>query len=297
MSMLPCAALSRRRLLTLIGCSTLLWRSGPLLAAPLDPQRVVALEWLPVELLVALGVTPLGVADIAGYRNWVGKPALPASVIDLGLRTEPNLELLAQLKPSLMAYSSGYGPAPEKIARIAPGFGVSFSDGLQPLTAASASLIALGERLGLAPRARQHLAQFEQFIARMKPRFARRQRPVLLMSLMDSRHALVIGKHSLFQQVMDQLGIRNAWQGEVNFWGSSVIGLERLAAISDADVICFDHGNQRVTSQVMGSPLWQAMPFVRQQRFWRAPPVWFYGATLSAMYFATVMDSLLGGRE
>jgi hypothetical protein len=29
-----------------------------------DPQRIVALEWLPAELLLALGVTPYGVADI-----------------------------------------------------------------------------------------------------------------------------------------------------------------------------------------------------------------------------------------
>jgi hypothetical protein len=56
----------------------------------------VALEWLPVELMLALGVTPYGVADIPNYNLWVNEPALPDSVIDIGLRTEPNLELLTQ---------------------------------------------------------------------------------------------------------------------------------------------------------------------------------------------------------
>jgi ABC-type Fe3+-hydroxamate transport system substrate-binding protein len=28
---------------------------------------------------------------------------------------------------------------------------------------------------------------------------------------------------------------------------------------------------------LMNTPLWQAMPFVRQQRFQRVPAVWFYG--------------------
>ncbi|AFJ48274.1 Fe(3+)-hydroxamate ABC transporter substrate-binding protein FhuD [Shimwellia blattae] len=290
------AALSRRRLLTLMALSPLLWRSASLHAAPVDSQRVVALEWLPVELLIALGVTPLAVADTSGYRSWVGQPALPQSVVDLGLRTEPNLELLAQLKPSLMVYSSGFGPAPEKIARIAPGFGVTFSDGRNPLNAARASITALGARLGLEDRARAHLADFDGFIRQMAPRFAGRQRPVLLMSLLDPRHALVIGQHSLFQQVMDLLGIENAWQGEVNFWGSSVVGIERLAEIRNADVICFDHDNDTITRQVMATPLWQALPFVRQRRFWRAPPVWFYGATLSAMHFIRLIDKIAGGR-
>lgn len=37
------------------------------------------------------------------------------------------------------------------------------------------------------------------------------------------------------------------------------------------------------------------MPFVREQRFLRAS-VWFYGATLSAMHFARVLDNALGGK-
>jgi iron complex transport system substrate-binding protein len=80
-------------------------------AAAVDPQRIVALEWLPVELMLALGVTPYGVADIPNYNLWVNEPALPDSVIDVGLRTEPNLELLTQMKPSFLFWSAGYGPS------------------------------------------------------------------------------------------------------------------------------------------------------------------------------------------
>jgi iron complex transport system substrate-binding protein len=85
-----------------------------------DPQRIVALEWLPVELLLALGVTPYGVADIPNYRLWVNEPALPDSVIDVGLRTEPNLELLTQMKPSFIVWSAGYGPSPRSWRVLRP---------------------------------------------------------------------------------------------------------------------------------------------------------------------------------
>ena len=35
------------------------------------PQRIVALEWTYVEDLLALGLQPIGVADIEGYHDWV----------------------------------------------------------------------------------------------------------------------------------------------------------------------------------------------------------------------------------
>ncbi|MGK2439529.1 iron-hydroxamate transporter substrate-binding subunit, partial [Klebsiella pneumoniae] len=119
--------ITRRRLLIAMALSPLLWQMRGAQAADVDPQRVVALEWLPAELLLALGVTPYGVADIPNYRLWVNEPALPDSVIDVGLRTEPNLELLTQMKPSFIVWSAGYGPSPEKLARIAPGRGFTFS--------------------------------------------------------------------------------------------------------------------------------------------------------------------------
>lgn len=290
--------LSRRQLLTALALSPLLLKMGNAHSAAIDPQRIVALEWLPVELMLALGVKPYAMADIKNYQAWVGEPKLPDGIIEVGLRTEPNLELLTQLKPSLILYSAGYGPSPEKMSRIAPGLGFSFNDGSgKPLTVARQSLTELGEKLGMQQEARDHLLKFDQFIEQMKPRFASRgDKPVLLMTLLDSRHALVIGKNSLFQQVMDLLGVKNAWQGETNFWGSAVVGLERLAEVKDADVICFDHNNDAEMARVTATPLWNSMPFVRQNRFQRVPPVWLYGATLSAMNFTTTLAKAIGSQ-
>lgn len=63
--MLNSTLLSRRRLLTAMALSPLLLKMNlARAAAAVDPHRIVALEWLPVELMMALGVTPYGVADI-----------------------------------------------------------------------------------------------------------------------------------------------------------------------------------------------------------------------------------------
>ena len=289
--------ISRRRLLTAMALSPLLWKMNQARAASIDLQRIVALEWLPVELLLALGITPYGVADVPNYNLWVSEPRLPDSVIDVGLRTEPNLELLTEMKPSFMVWSAGYGPSPEKLARIAPGRGFNFSDGKKPLAVARQSLVELAQLLNLGPTAEQHLAEYDRFIDSKKPRFVQRgERPVLLVTQLDSRHMLVFGANSLFQDILDEYGIRNGWQGETNFWGSSVVGIDRLAAYKDADVLCFDHGNNKDMDALMATPLWQAMPFVRAGRFQRVPAVWFYGATLSSMRFVRILDNALGGK-
>lgn len=175
--------ITRRRLLIAMALSPLLWQMRGAQAADVDPQRVVALEWLPAKLLLALGVTPYGVADIPNYRLWVNEPALPDSVIDVGLRTEPNLELLTQMKPSFIVWSAGYGPSPEKLARIAPGRGFTFSDGKRPLAMAQRSLLEMADLLGKTQQAKRHLAEFDALMESLRPRFAGRgDRPLLMIS-------------------------------------------------------------------------------------------------------------------
>ena len=71
--------LSRRRLLTALALSPLM-NLAPLRARAGQPAHP-ALEWLPVELLMALGVAPLGVADLHNYAIWVTRSCRPAPSI------------------------------------------------------------------------------------------------------------------------------------------------------------------------------------------------------------------------
>lgn len=285
----------RRRLLTALAFSPLLVQF-PLAARSATQQRIIALEWYPLELLMALGVMPIGVAELHGYAQWVGEPPLPASVVDVGLRTEPNLELITQMKPSLILYSTGYGPDPSRFMRIAPGMGFAFNEGGRgkPLTSARQSLMALAQRLDRVPQAMANLAELDNQMARLKARLSHRpKRPLLLLSIVDARHVIVFTANGLFQEVLDNLGLENAWKAESTFWGSVIVGIERLADLGDVDAIGFEHDNQKVVDQVTGTALWQSLPFVRSGRFTPMPRVWFYGATLSAMQLIGTLDRAL----
>jgi len=45
---------------------------------------------------------------------------------------------------------------------------------------------------------------------------------------------------------------------------------------------------------VAKTPLWQSLPFVRQNQLSVVPAVWFYGATLCAMRFCHILSATLG---
>ena len=65
--------------------------------------KIVALEWTYVEDLLAIGVTPVGVADIKGYDTWVTAGArVPEGVKDVGTRQEPSIEEIRALAPDLL---------------------------------------------------------------------------------------------------------------------------------------------------------------------------------------------------
>lgn len=289
---------TRRRLLQALALAPLLPAWPSVSATRPDLKRIVTLEWSPTELLLSLGVTPLGVADTYNYRLWVKEPALPPGVVDVGTRTEPNLEMLQQLRPSLLLLSAGYGPSPGALQRIAPSMGLAFYTGKEPpLLLARRALYQLAERLDLMPVADRFLAAADAQLAQTRAQLTpAARRPVLLFSFLDARHVLVFGKGSLFMNVMDELGVPNAWPGETNLWGSAVIGIEQLATVKPAHALCFDHGDHRLRDEITATPLWKSLPLARDGVITEVPAIWFYGTTLSAMRFCRLLPHALGGR-
>ena len=96
----PDHRLSRRALLgagAAIGAAALSG-AGPMAFAqtggsPSGP-RIAALGWACAQTILALGVVPLVIPEIERYGRLVVEPAIPPGVQEIGLRSEPNLELL-----------------------------------------------------------------------------------------------------------------------------------------------------------------------------------------------------------
>ena len=63
-----------------------------------EPQAGYAtVDWSVAETLIALEQPPLAVGDVKSYQTWVIEPQLPEGTLDLGIRLQPNMELIAML--------------------------------------------------------------------------------------------------------------------------------------------------------------------------------------------------------
>lgn len=281
------AKITRRGLL---GGMALAWLNASAHAGPRTlPGRIACLEWTSAEMVISLGLSPLCVGDTGGYGDWVAGPALARSTIDLGSRSEPNLELLYELKPDLITGAYGYGLDEQDFTRFAPTFNVAFYRGATPPFAQAVSETRrLGAVLGREAEAAGLITRVESRIAQLRTQMSAR-RPLCIVSMFDDRHVRIYGKGSLFQDVLDRLGLVNVWTRETNSWGFSAVGIEELVSIGDADLISLDPIPRHVRMRIEQSSLWNNLPCVRNGRVVTIPPVWPFGGLAAAERLAGLL--------
>lgn len=259
--------------------------------------RLVTLDWTIAETLMGLGVAPQGVAQIGAYHDWVTQPALPETVMDLGLRSQPNLELLVSMDPDLILISPMFANVAPRLSHIAPVETLDLyspgSDTWQQMleltrkTAALAGTREAGERL---------IAESETTMAALRQQLRGQTQPLLIIQFMDARHVRVFGENGLFQAVLDQLGLKNAWTGNTNSWGFSLVGLEDLLRV-DGQLIVIEPAPLGVKQSLAKSGLWQTLPDVRDNTVITLEPVWSFGALPSAQRFAHLLGAALTVRH
>lgn len=256
--------------------------------------RIATVDWTIAETLLALGVTPLAVGDVSSYRAWVGEPLLPAEVVDIGLRAQPNRELLAELKPDRILISPLAAPLAQTLSRIAPVQSIVLydpqTDLWQRLHEATLTIAALVNKTAEAERL---LAGLDRDLAQMRTELPADLPPLLVVQFIDERHVRVFGRHSLFEAVMQRLGLRNAWQGETNAWGFSVASIEQFMALPAARLVVVDPIPVGVSERLQEPGLWQHLPLVQQAPVLHLPAVWSFGGVLAARRFACLLHEAL----
>ncbi|MDM5137511.1 ABC transporter substrate-binding protein [Aeromonas salmonicida] len=256
--------------------------------------RIATVDWTIAETLLALGVTPLAVGDVSAYRAWVGEPFLPADVVDIGLRAQPNRELLAELKPDRILISPLAAPLAPTLSRIAPVQSIALydpqTDLWQRLHEATLTIAALVNKTA---EANVLLTDLNRDLEQMKQTLPAELPPLLVVQFIDERHVRVFGRHSLFEAVMQRLDLRNAWQGETNAWGFSVASLEQFLSIPEARLVVVDPIPVGVSERLQEPGLWQHLPLVQQAPVLHLPAVWSFGGVLAARRFATLLSEAL----
>lgn len=261
------------------------------------PKRVAALGWELAESVIELGITPIAISDIKGYTEWVRVPNIPAATQDIGDRAEPNLEKLAQLKPDVILINLAQKDIQAKLERIAP---VVFFDNYRAdhnnAEQADKAFLKLATLLNKEEQAKAKLAQREKRFLELQKRLARAfpngLPDVVTMRFANTTSAYVYGGNSMPQYALEKLGIKNPMTIENSQWGLAQKRLTFLRSVNQGVVLYFQPFHQEET--LAKSPLWQAMPFVKQNKVVSIESTWTYGGAMSLQYLAESMtDALL----
>ncbi len=262
---------------------------NPWSAAAMRAPRVVSLDYAAAATLIELGIPPVGLASADRWGRWVVEPPLPSGVVNIGQDLAVNLEVIASLKPDLILTTPYTDALRPRLETIAPVHEVSiYNDTGTPLKNSIAETRRMGSLLGKDAEAERFLrsasAAFDAARARVS---ALDPHPVAMINFMDQRHARVYGRHSLYQDVLDRIGLENAWQRPTNHWGFATVGLEELAreAPPAMDLLVFEPLIEDIRPTLASSPLWRQMPVVREGRFVVLPPVLMFGMVPAALRF------------
>ncbi|QLE83947.1 iron-siderophore ABC transporter substrate-binding protein [Shewanella sp. Scap07] len=260
------------------------------------PSRVAALNWDIAEQVLALGVTPIAMPDIGEYRQWVMKPEVPDSVMDIGGRVEPNLQRLASLKPDVIIIASPQLDLMPRLQQIAPVlFFQTYSEQHDNAQAAIDNFKHIATLLGRQQQAEQRLAQMDQRLAELKAQlmqaYAGQLPSVTTFRFASMTSVYQYGDNSTAQYALQRLGIAPAIKQGPTQWGVKQQRLKNLRHIGEGVALYFEPFAQE--DQLAGSVMWNAMPFVRDGKMSSVTSAWNYGGAVSIEYMAEALTQSL----
>ena len=271
---------------------------------PTTPQRIVALEWTYVEDLLALGIQPVGVADIEGFNDWVKLPvALDPTVVDVGDRGEPNLETLAQLNPDLIiAPLFRVADTYEELSAIAPT--VIFDpyptdETVTQFDEMRQTFLQIADLAGRTSEGEAVLAKLDEKFAAARSQLDAAgqagERFVLAQAFGgDAVQVRIFTDNAMAAEIVAQLGLENGWEGAFDQYGFTTVSVETLPELEDVNFFYVVQDDNDVFARDAIRPLWENLTFVQNGN---AHPLggdtWLFGGPLSAELLIDKVVNLL----
>lgn len=267
--------------------------------------KVVALEWNAAESLVSLGVMPTGVADVAGYADYVQAAPLDDSVTDVGGRGEPSVDAIAGLAPDLVVVTNDLTEsAIAQIEEIAPVLVIRPADTADNIAQMEKNLTDIATLTGADDEAATVISDMEAKIAEGAAAIEAAGLTGTGFALSDSyayNGEITIRPYyagSLMSDVAEEMGLVNAWEGEGDAdYGLGAVDVEALTTLpADVKYLSFSSPDGNVyTSELAENPIWTSLPFVQSgDVYMLTTGIWTFGGPASIDVFVdSVVDSLI----
>ncbi|HBS82781.1 MULTISPECIES: ABC transporter substrate-binding protein [unclassified Halomonas] len=244
------------------------------------------------ETLNAIGHPPRFLAGLEIYEKYDG--IIPRAT-NLGYLHLPNLELLASLPARRILISPpahvSLIPRLREIADVEeyPFYKFSNTNNEQDHWNVIEDVTRmLGDLVSAPAASEQYIEQTNHRFDDLKKQINSIDTPLLIIRLMDERHARVHGNGSIEGMVLNRLGLRNAWQEKTGQWGFTTTSVGPLFN-TNAKMIFLNSpydppGRQR---QLLTDGQWRHLPSVRQGNYIIIPiNYWLWGGFPSALRFA-----------
>jgi ABC-type Fe3+-hydroxamate transport system substrate-binding protein len=273
------------------------------LAAP--AEKIVALEWNTAENLVALGVMPVGVADVEGYTDWVKSETLDEAVTDVGGRGEPSVDAIAGLAPDLVLTTTDLSESViAQIEEFAPVLVVRGADASNPIGQMESNLERIATATGREAEGEEILAGFDEKLAEGKSALAAAGlagAPFMMSDSWATGGQVSIrpfAEGALLTAVTEELGLENAWTGEGDAdYGLDSTDVEGLTAVGDVEFLYITNGEADAYQvELADNAVWTSLPFVQSGKVHRLPDgIWMFGGPSSMNDYVDAVVATLAG--
>ena len=267
-----------------------------------DSINIVSPDWGNAATLTAMGHAPIATGDIRVWDRWVGRPNLPASTTDIGIRYQPNAELVAQLPVDMVIDNyfyeharSLYGDVPaESVMFAAKGEKATWADYTEPTR-------ALGALIENPKLAEDYIVQSQKEISRAGVKLQQRYPNVkkfAVVQFVDANNMRMYVDNSLFRVALNQMGKELMVLGKGNAWGFFPIRMKDLAQLDDETcLLIIDPMSPITKAEIEDSLIWQRLSYGDNRCMAQLPPVWIYGGMSSLISLANNLSTaaLKGG--
>jgi len=244
---------------------------------PVQPKRVVVLTNEGTEALLALGVKPVG-----AVKSWLGDPWYDhiadqmEGVTNVGEESQPNLELIASLKPDLII---GNKMRQEKVyselSAIAP---TVFSEELRGDWQINFKLYA--DALGLAEKGEEVLNAYFDRIEDLKTKLGDRLSTEVSIVRFMAGDTRIYWKDTFSGVILSQIGLARPASQDIDDFAARGVTKERIEEM-DGDIIfyfSYELGDGEATAVEKSwteDPLWQTLDAVKAGKVYKvSDAVW-----------------------
>ncbi|MEV5354609.1 iron-siderophore ABC transporter substrate-binding protein [Streptomyces sp. NPDC052693] len=254
-------------------------------------KKVVATEWNEVESLITLGVDPVGVADVKGYKTWDSAVPLKNEPKDIGTRGEPSMDTIASLSPDLIVASSDLPDAAVKqLRKIAPVLEIKSADASDQIGQTFENLDLIAKATGTTDRAEAARESFDAKVAAGRKTLADAELGGSSVAFADgyvTSNQVSIRPYtsgSLIGSVNEKLGLKNAWKVKGDpAYGLGTTDVEGLTALPKDTAFAYigndgDKASNPFAGQLKKNAVWSSLPFVKAGDVHRLPDgIWMFG--------------------